>query len=111
MSQLEDMLLGQIRMVGLPEPQREYAFAKPRRWRFDLAWVTRLIAVEVEGGVWVGGRHQTGQGFTRDCEKLSEAAVLGWRVIRVTGDMVQKGEALRLIERALRDSTMSSEAP
>lgn len=100
MSKLEDMLAQQIEWAGLPEPTREYAFAKPRRWRFDFAFLG-VVAVEVDGGTRTGGRHVRGDGFEADCEKLNEAALMGWTVLRVTGAMVEDGRALRLIQRAL----------
>ena len=37
----------------------------------------------------------------KDIEKYNEATLRGWRVLRVTGDMIRRGEALILIERAL----------
>jgi hypothetical protein len=40
-------IVGQLRMAGLPDPVEEYRFAPPRRWRFDLAWPERMLAVEV----------------------------------------------------------------
>lgn len=92
----------QIRAVGLPRPVEEYRFCK-RRWRFDLAWVDRKLAVEIEGGVYSHGRHTRGKGFTRDCEKYNEAVILGWRVLRVTTGMVNDGTALTYVERALTD--------
>lgn len=75
----------------------EYRFDKKRLWRFDFAYPDRLIAIEVEGGVWSGGRHTTGKGFTDDCEKYNQAAALGWRVFRFTGAMVKDGRAFALI--------------
>ena len=101
-SHLEALLLLHLRAEGLPEPEREYRFAPPRRWRFDFAWPERRLAVEVEGGQWVRGRHQTPKGFERDCEKLNAAALLGWTVLRVTGDMVEDGRARDLLVRAFR---------
>jgi very-short-patch-repair endonuclease len=100
-SDAEDSLDFALVLVGLPRPEREYAFAAPRRWRFDFAWPDKRVAVEVEGGRWVGGRHNSPVGFAADCEKYSEAAVLGWCVIRVTPEMVESGAALHYIERAL----------
>lgn len=73
----------------------------PRRWRFDLAWPGVKVACEIEGGIWANGRHTRGSGFEGDCIKYSEAAILGWRVIRVTGGMIEDGRALALIRRAL----------
>ncbi len=101
MSDLEDDLLFQIKAVGLPEPEREYRFHPVRRWRFDMAWENDQVAVEVEGGVWVRGRHNRGSGFIKDCEKYNEAALMGWIVLRFPSPMIKSGEAVNMIERAL----------
>lgn len=69
---------------GLPAPEPEWVFAMPRRWRFDWAWPTQKVALEVEGGVWIQGRHSRGAGMVKDMEKYNRAAALGWRVLRVT---------------------------
>ena len=100
-SALEAQLARQIQWTGLPEPVREFRFAPPRQWRVDFAWPDRLIAAEVEGGQWVSGRHTRGSGFEADCEKYNAAVLCGWRVLRVTGGMIRRGEALTLVERAL----------
>jgi hypothetical protein len=55
----------------------------------------------VDGGVHSGGRHTRGAGFEVDCEKLNEAVLLGYRVLRVTTKHVESGDALEWIERAL----------
>ena len=101
MSEIEDELLRQIQFARLPEPEREYRFASPRRWRFDFAYPSRYLAVEVEGATWTGGRHTRGAGYEADCEKYSVAAILGWRVLRVTSSMIRDGRALALLEQAL----------
>ena len=51
----------------------------------------------------LGGRHVSVKGFEQDAVKYSEAAILGWRVLRVTGRMVKRGEALAYVERALEE--------
>lgn len=88
---------------GLPAPQLEYRFAPPRRFRFDLAWPDRMLAVEIEGGVYLQGRHQRPAGFQRDMTKYNLATLMGWRLLRVTPAMVNNGEALGLIQEALRN--------
>lgn len=104
MSDLEEALAFHIKAVGLPTPLREYRFTL-RRWKFDFAWLEPKIAVEVEGGSWVNGRHSRGEGFANDCRKLNAAALLGWRVFRFTGEMISDGYAVTTIEQALKMTT------
>jgi hypothetical protein len=93
-------LIAQIHSAGLPEPETEVSFHRKRKWRFDLAYPDILLAIEVEGGTWSGGRHVRGKGYEEDARKYNEAALAGWTVLRFTTDMVRTGEALTLIERA-----------
>lgn len=81
-----EVFLRALEVRGLPRPEREWKFEVKRRWRFDYAWPQQMIALEVEGGVWTGGRHTRGAGFLKDVEKYNRAAVLGWRLLRVTPD-------------------------
>lgn len=74
-----ELLAQQCRMVKLPAPVLELRFAAPRRWRFDLAWEAERLAVEVDGGIWKGGRHTRGQGYENDCVKFAEAVIRGCR--------------------------------
>ena len=101
-SELEQALLTQMRWLELPEPAREYQFHQTRQWRFDFAFVEHRVAVEVQGGTWKRGRHTRGQGYEDDCEKLNEATIAGWRVLYVTGKMVNDGRAVTFIERVLQ---------
>lgn len=68
-------------MLGV-EVKAEYRFHPVRKWRFDYALPEYKIALEVEGGVWIGGRHTSSQGFIKDMEKYNTAALMGWRVLR-----------------------------
>lgn len=96
----------QIKAVKLPMPTAQYRFAAPRRWTFDFAWPDQKLYVEVEGGIWIrgGGRHNRAASFEKDCEKYAEAAIRGWRGLRVTTGQVTSGIAINLIERALGTS-------
>lgn len=105
MSQLEETLRLHIVALGLPEPAREYRFHPGRRWRFDFAWPGQKVACEVEGGIWANGRHNRAAGFAADCEKYNAAVVLGYRVLRVTGDQVDGGQAVDWIRQALAMET------
>lgn len=91
----------QLRLLGFSEPVPEYPFAPPRKWRFDWCWPELRLALEQDGVLpGAGGRHQRSAGFERDMEKLNEAALLGWTVIRFTPRMVKDGRAVKVIERA-----------
>ena len=110
MSELEEAFARQVEWLKMPAPRREFAFHPTRRWRFDFAWPTLLIAVEVEGGTWITGGHSRGAGFDRDAVKYNEAALLGWLVLRVTGNMVDDGRAVEFLERALRVRSVGVQA-
>lgn len=88
--------------AGLPEPVPEYRFAPPRRWRADFAWPAYQVALEVEGGVWTGGRHVRGSGFIKDLEKYNRLAAMGFLLVRCTPKMLASGEAFSAVEDALR---------
>jgi len=93
--------VGHFAAFGLPEPEREHRFDPPRKWRFDFAWPTKKIALEVEGGVWTGGRHTRGGGFMKDMEKYNQAAIIGWRVVRCVPSEVKGLATIAMIERLL----------
>jgi len=98
-TRLEAAILFRIVALGLPCPSQEYVFASPRRWRLDFAWVDQLIAIEAEGGTWVQGRHTRGAGFRSDCDKYNHAVLQGWRIFRITTDMLEDGAATALLEK------------
>ena len=94
-----------IRALGLPEPTMEHRFHDSRKWRFDLAWPQFMIGVECDGGIHSRGRHVRGLGYSLDCEKVNEATLMGWRVLRVTSDQISDGRAVKWIERAMGRAT------
>ena len=125
-SDLERSLLFQIQAVELPAPVREFHFAwccehprkvhlkgliKPwhpfwrdRAWRLDFAWPTQRLAVEVQGGLFVQGRHTRGAALAAEYERHNEATLRNWRVLYVTAEQIADGSALAWIERALGGS-------
>jgi hypothetical protein len=102
-TQLIDTLAFQLRVAGVPLPECEHRFYDKRAWRFDFAWPTIKLAVEVEGGVWAPtpGRHTRGSGFVKDCAKYNTAAILGWAVIRGEASMVRDGTLLKMLQWAM----------
>ena len=82
MTVLEKIFMVELKTCGF-KVVPEYRFHPTRRWRFDFAIPEEKVAVEVEGGVWTGGRHTDGSGFVKDMEKYNEATMRGWAVLRV----------------------------
>lgn len=101
MSDAEELLAFHIRAGKLQKPEREFRFDPVRKWRFDFAWPDKMVAVEVEGGIWTGGRHTRGVGFLNDCSKYNHASLLGWMILRFPVEVIESGEALQVIEKAL----------
>ena len=93
-------LLG-VRAYKLPAPIKEYRFHSKRMWRFDFAWPEIMIAVEIEGGTAINGRHVRPAGYRADCCKYNTATLLGWKVIRGDSKMVKDGSLLKFAESAI----------
>ena len=100
-----------LRSVGLPAPVREHRFHPVRRWRFDYAWIDHKVALEVEGGVWTGGRHTRGAGFVADIEKYNAAVVAGWRVVRVVPGKLCASATVGMLESLLVAERKSLQEP
>lgn len=96
---------------GLPTPTPEFKFAAPDRlWRFDWCWPELGVALEVEGGVWIQGRHSRGTGMLEDMLKYNSAALRGYSVYRVTPDQLYQPETLDLLRAALAGAPRRKEA-
>lgn len=66
-----------------PTLEREHRFHPTRRWRSDFAHLPSRTLIEIEGGIWIRGRHNRAQGFLADLDKYLEATLSGWQVIRL----------------------------
>jgi len=99
--------------AGLPRPEPQYKFAYAelgRKWAADFCWVEQRLIVEIQGGVWSGGRHTSGSGYTKDCEKLNMAQELGYRVLYYTPQMIKAnpGGVINQIKRLLKTGGLTS---
>lgn len=94
----------QCALSGVPVPAAEVRFHPTRRWRFDWCWADAKLALEVQGGIYMQGRHTRGAALVKEFEKLNAAATMGWRVLFVTPRQVANGEALAVIAAALGGS-------
>jgi very-short-patch-repair endonuclease len=100
---LENKFEVQMKARGLGGYVRQHKFHPTRKWAFDFAFPEEKLAVEIEGGKWIRGRHQRPTGFQSDIEKYNEATRLGWRVLRFTGDDLNDCKAIDTVCEVLGD--------
>lgn len=72
-----------LKLFGKPF-EKEVVFHPERKWRFDFAIPSMMIAIEFEGIMSEKSRHTTVTGFSGDCTKYNEAVKLRWTVLRYT---------------------------
>lgn len=109
----EQVFRAALKVAKLPQPLSEITFHPTRKWRFDYAYVEEKVAVEQEGGLFGKGKrcpvcgrapvagHSSIARLKADLEKYSEAAAIGWRIIRVTPQQLPLPTTMTLIRRAL----------
>jgi len=88
-----------------PDAVAEFRFHPIRRWRADFAIPSKKLLIEIDGGVFSGGRHTQGLGFIADQQKLNAAAVLGYHVLRFIPKDVKTGLIFTTINEFLKDKS------
>lgn len=101
-SEGESLLSLQLKALKIAFEQ-EFKFHPKRKWRADFHLVEKRILVEVEGGIWSGGRHTRGKGYIGDMEKYNSATMMGYQVIRFSTEQVKSGLAVKQIEKMVGD--------
>lgn len=109
MSKLEEKFAAQLDEFGI-RYVRERMLIPGRRFRFDFLFPRHWLVAEIEGGTWSGGRHTTGAGFHKDCEKYNLALEHGYRVLRFTSTMVSNRSALDQVARVVRGKPRKSKS-
>lgn len=90
-----------LKSYGIPIPTPEFRFWPDRKWRFDYCWTDKKIALEVDGSIWAGGRHNRGSGWMKDKEKLNCAVIAGYRVLHCTPQELVTHTNLTMLQAAL----------
>lgn len=74
----------------LGEPEKNYRFLPNRKLELDRAWPEYRVAVELQGGTWIGGAHVRGGRYRTDCMKLALAQLAGWMLFWVPTDWLEE---------------------
>jgi very-short-patch-repair endonuclease len=98
----DELFLRLLKAKGLPVPIPEYRFHPTRKYRADYCWPLHRLILEVDGGIWVQGRHTRGAGWLKDTEKMALAAILGYRWMRATPQMLRGPQLLGWLAEALK---------
>lgn len=118
------IVLAYFKECGLPTPYLEFKFHATRKWRFDLCWpnarsysncfieeqdesvaeylTCKPLALEVQGGIFVAGRHSRGAALLKEWEKLNAAAEMGYRIIYCQPKDLTTQATVDLIKRCLQ---------
>jgi len=97
-----ELLAFQLKAHKAPLFEREFRIDPVRRFRIDIFFPKERLAVEVDGGGWVQGRHSRGGGMDSDAEKSALIARLPARLLRVTPKWIKNGQAVQWILEALK---------
>jgi hypothetical protein len=80
--------------AAFPDAVPEYRFHPQRRWRFDWYIPSRQVAIEIEGGVWITGRHTRPAGYVKDIEKYNTATLMGIRIYRIVRSDIKSAQKI-----------------
>lgn len=104
-SQYEDDFAFQCRALKLPDPVRQFPFAREmdRRFTADFAWPKYRLLVEIQGGIWRpgGGAHSHPIDIERDVERLQYIAMLRYTVLPILPKQIRSGFGIDLTQRVL----------
>jgi very-short-patch-repair endonuclease len=92
--------------VNLKGVIKEYRFHQQRRWRIDYAFPEIKLAIEIEGGIWIKGRHINPMGFKKDMEKYNALVEFGWYLLRYEPKKIDYSQIKRVYEKLKNDKAI-----
>jgi very-short-patch-repair endonuclease len=90
----EETLALQLRALDIAYQREVVLFPEKKKWRYDFLLPEMRVVIEVHGGIWHKGGHNTGTGLTRDYSKMNYAATAGYRTLQYSTEQVIRGDAI-----------------
>ncbi len=81
---IEFILKSFLQQNIIPEYVAEHRFDQERRYRFDWAIPSLMLAIEYEGLFSDKSGHTTIKGYSKDIKKYNLATLQGWKILRYT---------------------------
>lgn len=102
MNEAEELLAVHLQELEVPF-FRDFAYAEPRRFRADFMVISKgyRFLIEVQGGVYSRQAHGSIKGVLADNERLNQATLHGYRMLRFTPNEVKDGSARAFISEVL----------
>jgi hypothetical protein len=102
MTPIQDRIfLAALAQAGIPAPVAEYKFHPVRRWRFDFCWLEQKVYLEINGGIFILGRHSRGPALLKEWEKIAAATAMGFRPLFCQPSDCAKAATIDAIKAAL----------
>ena len=89
---VENVLADALEKATHRRPVLDHVFHPERRWKFDVAYPTAKLAVEINGRF-----HLVQSQHRKDCEKINAALEMGWRVLQYPASVVTTKARLPLV--------------
>lgn len=88
--------------LGFPDGRTDkHGRPKLRQWKFDFAWPEYRVAVEIQGGMFVAGRHNRGGALAVESEKMRAACKQNWLVLPITTKEITKARLPDMVAEVL----------
>ena len=99
----EEELAMQLDAAAIPY-EHQYLYAPSRKFRADFALLGLRVLLEVQGGIYSKQAHGSITGILADNNRLNQATLAGYRVLRFTPEDVADGSAREIIEQLMKET-------
>jgi len=87
------------KQCGGPALETEYRIpGQTRAFRFDYVHLESRTLIELDGGIYVAGRHSRAKGIQDACDKKNEAIQLGWDTFVLCTGIITEDRVRAIVE-------------